>query len=142
MASIRQQIIDKIESRLGTILVSNGYETNIGNNVFPWLMTAPTSLPAAVFRDPTRDISVHNEAHLFTLSVEVEVFGAAGFTDDDIRKMVQDVVRAFGTDATWDGLALDTNLVSDCAVIDTQANAVKSGLIKFTVTYRGGQFSE
>lgn len=142
MASIRQQIMDKIESRLGTILVSNGYQTDIGNNVFPWLMTTPASLPAVVFRDPSRDVSAHREAHLSTVFVETEVFGTSGFTDDDIRAMIQDVVKAFGTDTTWDGLALDTNLVSDIFVIDTGTNAIKSGLIMFKVTYRGGQFSE
>lgn len=142
MASIRQQIMDKIESRLGTILVSNGYQTDIGNNVFPWLLTTPAILPAVVFRDPTRNVSAHMEAHLSTVSVDVEVFGAAGFTDDDIRAMIQDVIKAVGTDTTWDGLALDTELVSDSVVIDTQANAVKNGLITFKVAYRGGRFSE
>jgi hypothetical protein len=121
MASIRQQIMDKIESRLGTILVSNGYQTDIGNNVFPWLLSTPASLPAVVFRDMRRDVTAHIESCLSTVTVETEVFGAAGFTDDDIRAMIKDVVNAFGTDTTWDGLALDTDLVSDNVVIDTLA---------------------
>jgi len=52
--SIQRQIMDKIETRLATVLISGGFKTDIGTNVFQWKTKAWESqeMPGVSFKDP------------------------------------------------------------------------------------------
>ena len=72
--SIRQSIVESIIARLQTITVANGYETNLGSNVFDWKLSAVQegSLPCVALRDTNETIERRGGNHLHTLSNELE----------------------------------------------------------------------
>src|SRR3990170_3357246 len=55
--SIRQQIMTAIDTRLKLITITNGYETNAGNNVYEFwdIALEDDELPAIIWRDGAED---------------------------------------------------------------------------------------
>lgn len=148
---MRDQIMLAVENRLRDILQINGYNTNLGSNVFPWeLADIPdTSRPAVTCRDVSREIIQHVASHMHKLTIELEMFPLS--TDaapaDSIRLFIQDVVNAIGTDTTWGGLAITAHVIGDAFIVtdpltSPPAPAIKSGMITMVITYRGEEFSE
>ena len=118
--TIRQQIMDVLDARLKTILVANGYKTNLGQNVRQWDDEAlpdpaeePTKFPAIKYRDTddtTEDIAVG--LHLHTLPVEIEIIAVGGTAKTEMRKMIADVIQCIGADLNFSALAEDTKPIS------------------------------
>ena len=110
--SIRQQIIDKIDTRFKAIKTTGGYKTNIGNNVFDWLGRdlADTELDALIYRDKTNEvIGTEFGAISNRITLEIEIKTKSGsMTARQTRMMIADVYKAIGTDETWGGLAMFT----------------------------------
>ncbi len=141
--SIRQLIINAIDSRLKLITIANGYETNIGGKVFEWraVPVEEIDLPCIIYRDLSSVNSVLTIGiggyHESNLNIEVEVICAAGsVTPSTIRKMLADVIKAIGVDATWSGLASSTDPVSDAITIEQNEKIIGGANITFTITYR------
>jgi len=109
--SARQTVVDAIDARLKTILVSpGGYETNLGANVFAWRATpfTETELPGLAYRDldEANDISVGEWEHFLTLEIDIHVFDETDAMAE-LRAAIKDVVKAIGTDTTFGGLTQD-----------------------------------
>lgn len=115
--SIRQQLIGKIDTRFKAIKTTAGYRTNIGNNVFDWLDRdlAEKELDALIYRDRANDIEAETlELRDNRMRLEIEIkTKAAGATAARVREMIADVYQAIGTDDTWDGLAINSEPVSE-----------------------------
>jgi hypothetical protein len=117
--SIRQDIIDAIDTRLKTILISNGYNTDIGNKVFHWRNTNLTEaeLPGIIYRDPsTNEKEHHGVARGWVNKFQVEIVGfdtLAGTTPAQMRLITEDIYNAIDVDDLWGGLAHDTTPISD-----------------------------
>jgi hypothetical protein len=110
--SKRQDIIDAVKTRLGTIKVTGGYYSNLGNNIYEWRDTDSSpipvgNLPAINLKDS--DVDIYTEVigkwnHYMTLGFEIY---CTHLTDvaTEIRKLIADVLKAIGTDPKWGGLA-------------------------------------
>ena len=111
MANKRQQIMDAVKSRLQTITTVNGYNTNLGNNVYEWKETAfaENEMPGIDYHDSRceRFDGVLNRFR-WRLNVELEIATQDATAVSDVRKMIADVYKAIGTDDTWGGLAITT----------------------------------
>lgn len=110
--SIRQNIMTAVDGRLKIITTANGYNTNAGAHVFDWLDRdlADSELDAIIYRDKSNEISDSGFGTVInTVTVEIEVkTKSASTTAAQVRKMIEDVYKAIGTDDTWGGLALTT----------------------------------
>jgi hypothetical protein len=147
--SLRQQIVDAIETRAKTISVANGYQTAIGSHVFVWKLTpfGANEMPGVDIRDRSDAIdseglkgSVNVDNHDLTVAFEV-VCQSGRTSDDDVRKMIADVYKMIGMDPTWGSLALTTQLAGD-EITETQDEHVIAGAtITVTVLYRTNKYA-
>ena len=111
--SVHQQIVDNAAARLATILVANGYRTNLGtsaavNRAHPW----PTaSLPGVILRDTVLVGDQDTVDQVYNrLSIKLEIsargeLGAADGAGDVARAAIADVLDAIRADETFSGVA-------------------------------------
>lgn len=138
MADKRQQIVDAIRTRLGGILVANGYNTDIGLHVFEWKVRAfsESEIPGVTFRDTDPKIrELTGGMQEISLPVEFIVGAASGTsTMQVIRAAIEDVVAAINQDWTWGGLAWDTSI--DAIEAFAEHEGKLTGLAKIAVTVK------
>jgi hypothetical protein len=136
--SIRQQIIDAIDIRFKTILVTGGYKTNIGQHVFDWLDRdlADSELDALIYRDKHNEITSESfDTCTNRLQAEIEIKTKSATTAEQVRLMAEDVYAAIGTDESWGGLALGTDPSSDDIDIQQADKIMGSGKIVIFINY-------
>jgi hypothetical protein len=143
--NIRQEIIDALDARLKTILVANGYLTNLGQNVAEWDTTPhdPAGATLLEYRDEEagrEDVAVGVQDMILLVTLRVRTAGAAALTD--MRNMLADVCTAMHADPTWGGLAGDTVQAGAAMADKAQDKDVAAGFeVKFRIdytVYRGG----
>jgi len=112
----RQQILSALITRLQGILVSGGYETDAGRNVFEWPdveLSDEDEMPAIVVRDTQGPVERNtNATDLHTLTVSMECLAKGSAAPAEVRKVMGDVIKAIGVDLTFGNLAEDSNLTS------------------------------
>lgn len=109
--SIRQKLVDAVSARLEAILITGGYDTDIGQSVTWWRTRLdPDTLPAINCRD--RLLPPENKIRWKrTLIIEMEIFlSPESDPDEEMRKALADIETCVGLDVTWGGLADDTEL--------------------------------
>lgn len=143
--SIRQQIIDKIDTRFKAIKITGGYKTNIGNNVFDWLARdlADTELDALIYRDKRNEVSwTEFGAIANRITLEIEIKTKSGSTTaKQTRMMIEDVYKAIGTDETWGGLALITIPKSEEMDLEFSDKKIGSATITVEIEYATATWS-
>ena len=113
--SIRQQIMTAVDTRLKAMLVSGGYELDLGKSVHEW-----RSIP---FDDGD-------------LPAEIELILSGAAAPTDMRRAVADVVKAVGSDRTWGGLAFDTGYGEGESITVVQnERRVAGAILRFVVSY-------
>ncbi|RQW89937.1 MAG: hypothetical protein EHM79_02200 [Geobacter sp.] len=139
--SKRQQIVDAIETRMKTILTTGGYATNAGRNVFDWRITPipETELPAICIYDGDcaidyEETPVGLQGHFLIVDLVSDAKGSAARAD--VRKINADVVKAIGTDLTWGGLAVDTDLISHGLNMEQGDKPIGAGIVRIKIYYR------
>lgn len=139
-ASIRQQIITALDTRLKTILTSGGYNTNAGKQVFEYreYNFEVDELPALIYRDEDSQNIDSYEYHRHKLFIKIEAVVVGTTAAADIRKLIADVITAIGTDLTWGGLAEDTLPESEPINIVHESRKVAGATIGITIDYRTG----
>jgi hypothetical protein len=148
--SIREKLCAAVKARMQGISVANGYETELGENVFLWKGAdfAAEELPAMDIRDVRDDIdsaavSTRREHHRITFEVAVAV---ANGTDSmkTARKAIADIYKAIGVDRYWTvsgaRLAFDTDLKSDESGIEQRETTLAGAKVTFVVSYRTAKF--
>ncbi len=144
--SKRQKIINAVDARLKTILVTGGFETDLGKNVFAWRSEPlqASELPGLIYRDVSQEVSDDEAAigqHEYELTVEVEIIAQSGATTgSQLRKMIADVIKAIGVDITWGALAQRSNPVSDSINFEQAEKVIAGALVTFTIIYRTNQW--
>jgi len=135
MALVRQQIMDAVKARLQSITVTNGYNFNLGNNVYEWRVKplTMTTLPALAYRDVETDIELI-EAHRNRLNIEIEILNNSSIID--MRKMIADVYKAIGVDIQWGGLALNTYPRGDRIIREQEEQTITGAVINIIIEYR------
>ncbi len=148
--TIRQQIINAIDVRLKTILVSNGFKTNLGLNVFEWRVTELTEaeLPALIYRDTESAVgdsppeSFDRQRQLLDIEIDVVVSGSTA--PADLRKAIGDVMVAIGSTREareWNDLAEDTIQGSESISIEHEERRVAGARLFFSIQYVSGIFN-
>ncbi len=142
MANTRQSIIDTIDTQLKTILTANGYDTDLGSNVFEWRQVPlqASELPALIYRDAMSETEIIVlDKHTHKLTLEVEVKTEPGAIDGTLaRKMIADVVKAIGVDHTWGALAIKTDPLNSEIIFDEggKEKIISGAIINFEIMYR------
>lgn len=136
--SIRQQIVDAILTRMQTILIVNGYETDLGNNVFEWRTTdlQESELPGLIVRDVSEDVAVRGGNHVCTLNIEVEAKASGTTSATVIRDIIADITKAIGTDINFSNLVQETEPVENESLGFEQKDKKFSGAtMRFNCVY-------
>lgn len=136
----RQEIVEAIKARLQTIQVVNGYDTDLGLNVFEWKVTAfaDTELPGVAFRDTEQTVAeLTGGFRNISMTVEFILGVAAGAsTPRIVRQGIGDVVRCIDSDSTWGGLAWDTAIQSDEMFMDHDGKLTGMAKVTAVVKYQ------
>ncbi len=142
--TVRQKIMDAIDTRLQTILIANGYKTDAGLKVFAWkdFGMDDADLPALVYKDIIDDpdqVTIGNVDN--TLLVEVTALAAKGSTSDEqIREMIADVIKAVGVDETWGDLAEFTLLPSASMEVEQLEKKIFGAQVDLRIEYQTARF--
>lgn len=137
--SIRQDIIDALDTRLKAIKVSGGYKTNAGLHVFDWLDRdlADSELDAIVYRDRTSNLQMESFSavvNMVRLEIEAKTKQASG-TARRLREIIEDIYKAIGTDETFGGLAHETLPAGEEIDIQQQDKIMGSAIINIEIAY-------
>ncbi len=144
--SKRQQICTAIDTRLKTILVSNGYETNLGNNVYEYWQVAleEDELPGVIWKDSAEtSVPLVSDTQDRLLTIELILQAAGSDAPKQLRKMIADIEKAIKTDGTgitWGGLAIDTDPInmSEAFEIEHKERRIGACKLNFIIKYRTG----
>lgn len=143
--STRQLIVDEIMATFREIKIDNGYNFDLGDEVYCWKSNPVESAKSFLLniKDTTDNVSLtpYNKSD-HTLTVVAELYARGGANKvEDIRKMMEDVNRAIGSNWTWDGLAIKTHVISnDIEDVEHVDRLVVVGRVTFAVTYRTDLF--
>lgn len=142
--TIRQQIIDVLTTRFATILIANGYKTDMGNNVTHWRAStadvAQAKLPHLGWEDANEDdldATVGQVDHLLSITCKISVK-----TEADIYKARADLIKMIGTDVFMSGLAGDTTLPVEQGDVHQGSKKIWTQEYKFTIEYPTDRFDE
>jgi hypothetical protein len=136
--SIRQQIVDEIDSRFKGI-------TAFGENVFGWRTNEldETELPALCYKDVSEESINSNFGYQdFWMTIEVVIVVEEGSVSaETIRNFIADVLVAIGMDITWGNLAMLTEPISDEIIVKEDSNVIAGARIAFRIQYRIKSFN-
>lgn len=136
-------VVQAVAARMATILVANGYETNVGQNVFVWKTDDfdEDTVPGMDIRDvQSVDQPQSPSIHTHRLTFEVRLVAASASSTDTVRKMIGDVYKAIGTDMKWGGLAVWTDWEQHKMQVNQLSRRVSGALVQFSVVYRTNAF--
>lgn len=137
--SIRQQIISSVDTRFKTILTTNGYQTDIGANVFDWRAEAleDSNLPALIYRDIQCSTEISNiSSYTHKMTVEAIAVVANDTPVAIIRQIIADIDEAIGVDDRWGNLAVLTERISDESGIEIDDKKYAGCRITMVITFR------
>lgn len=140
--SKRQIILNAIDTALKTIKIANGYETDLGNNIFEWREEPlqESELPAAIWRDTDEPVEFTIGAHEHKLTVEIELYAVGPTSPTILRKLIADVVKLVGANLTWSGNAEDTKPQTEDIKTEKESRRIAGALVKFEVIYTTNRF--
>lgn len=146
--TIPQRIVNAVKSRFEGITIANGYRSDIGNKVTVWrtVQFEPGDKGLDI-RDKGGPFSqVLSNVHEHELNLEAQIATSGTESDEDLRKMVADVIQAIGAQTNghngryWnDGsvnLAVNTELVDDSRGVRQNEYIDGDAVVKFKITYR------
>lgn len=139
-AARRDGIVAAVVTRLKGILVSSGFQTDAGRNVFLWRTTplGANEVPGCIVRDPDRRVTYEysDTVRDYEMSIEVVGVGSPG-NPDDLGAVGDDIYKALlEGDRTFGGMVNDITPETDEKVYDHQAQRIGALLVRFKVRYR------
>ncbi|HEY0545316.1 MAG TPA: hypothetical protein VGC91_08080 [Pyrinomonadaceae bacterium] len=140
--TLRQKLVDKVVARMRTILISNGYQTDLGGKVEEWLTHCDEGEGAQLgVCDLNNDPELSEKYALDQtnkLKIQLRVMGAQN--PAELRKMIGDCQTAVKKDPRWDGMALQTIPGQDGFMIPSESFQVAGAAIEFTIEYLSNTF--
>lgn len=135
---IQQLIVDKIDTRFKTILVANGYATNIGQHVNWWKESplAIADLPGMNLRDRDESRALGCAIYDRTLNIEIEASVSGSDSPETARLIEADIEKAIFVDDTWDGLAEISDITGSKKEAEQKQNRVAKARVMMEVQYR------
>lgn len=134
--SKRQAICDAMEVLLKTILRANGYNVDLGSNVYSWrdANLPSANLPALIYRDEQNTVAQTFGNQIHSLGVALEIYAETNV--EGMRAMIADVTKCIGTDLTLGGLCADITPLADESIRIEHANKRVFGiLLKIVIQY-------
>ena len=142
--TIRQQIVEAVTARFQTILVANGYKSDLGKNVNRFRNVQhkpiePEELPALNLMDLKDELeAMASGRHKHHLNFEAHLFTQGSASDDTVRdSLIADIYKAIGADIyfTTSGvrLAFETTPVDDELVIEQLGKVIGGAIVRFKV---------
>lgn len=139
--SVRQSIVTALDTRLKTILIANGYQTNLGNQVEAWRSRDLEKGEAyfLTYRDTTNpktqeEVAIGTHEHALTLELEALVVGGTSAATG--RKMISDLLKALGVDKTLGGVVpYGLSVDSDELVVDKGTKTFSEVKVVVTAPY-------
>ena len=133
--SVRQQIIDKLDTNFNLISIANNYSFDIKGHVYEWrdLALNDNELPAIIYRDVFDGTSDEDEQE-HELTVEVVLFAVGTASPAAVRAMIVDILTNFK-------LIMQENFVSGARHINNEMDVehikkrYAAAVLTFTVTY-------
>jgi len=139
-AARRDGIVAAIVNRLKGILVSSGFQTDAGRNVFLWRTTplGATEVPGIIVRDPDRRVTYEYSDTVRDYEMSVAVVGVSSpGNPDDLGAVGDDIYKALlEGDRTFGEMVNDITPETDEKVYDQQAQRIGALLVRFKVRYR------
>jgi hypothetical protein len=132
-----KQILDEFKARMQTVLIANGYKTDMGSNIFVQKDTPFTDDEIEgmdITYSDTPEQVIGREIH----RMDIECLCALSGNDTmaNVENAKADVVTAIGTDRTWDGLAEETGIVTaEKAAVAVGENIYAGTRVRFTIEY-------
>jgi len=149
--SKRQKIVDAIVARMQTILVTNGFATDIGTRVEDsqtnW---DQNQLPAiSIFDMPANAEAAPNPANtrhtVWTQPIQTRVYLEVGTDAKNARKAIKDIWQAVRSDPQWtlsgEKVAMFTTPISEGFVYPPDSFEIVGVAVEFNVTYITGKFN-
>ena len=155
--TIRQQIVDRFESKLQSIATGAGYQTNVGQSVHEWRSSPfmQNELPALIWRDLDEPVEEHTrfaQRHQRALHMQVEIVGSGTTSPAEYRKLLADVEKAIKSgqleDGTWwadengEGLALRTRPRMSRLVVEQESLKIAGGFYECFIDYVTRDFDQ
>lgn len=138
--TIREQILTALKARLESITVTNGYNTDSGDNVFRVQpIVNAEDLPALTITDEAEQVRLQYGAHNATLRVIVsaidkrdEVYGGSEMAN----LLLGDVIKCvIGGDRTYGGLAVSTEYTQSQPTFPESGGEVTVIGVEFDIVY-------
>lgn len=143
--SLRQRIVDAVISRMQTISVVNGYQTDLGATVEDWPrrfdeaeLEALAAHAAIGVYDLTADSKkehVESGDTMHRLPFQIRIFAARSVTPRNLRRMIADVILAIGVDQTWGALAITTWPGRNGFVVPSESFEISGTAIEFEIQF-------
>lgn len=148
---LRQRIVDTVLARMATILISGGFKTDGGTNVFDWQEFALDMgrFPEGVytFRDMDND-PIQATVGLVDnfLQCSVTAYAPPGSTSKaQGRLMIADFIQMVFADETWGGLAFDTQIPDEEPEFEQLAEEQWAATLPFIIEFttpRGSAYAQ
>ena len=142
MATIRQQIVDKVVARFRGISKRAGFATDIGQRVFATRPVKPTAAETTRGVLNIWDLEQEHKVgpvsgvHEYLLTISVFLAYEGADAAEVIRTVLSDVAMAIGAGPTWDGLAVESTPLKDEYQLN-QANDLTGDVrYQFKIRYR------
>ncbi len=135
----RQDIISAVDTRMKAILVTGGYETDLGENVIEYQLHPPDpdELPFLSYRDTGADsIDRDNVYEYKKLNLEIGIKVSSSTALSDVRKYIRDVLKAVKADLSWGKNAYETVYEGDTISAQQEENVFADVLIKIGIYYQ------
>lgn len=131
----RQNIIDRIRTLLSQIKVTNGYETDIGINVFEWRENPveTSKLPAVYIRDKSVQYNENFGTLDCVMALELEVFCTGSTSHSYLRKALKDISGVM-TEDNIPGV-FRVYIIDDSMDVEQQENIIGSMNISYGIQY-------
>jgi hypothetical protein len=144
MATIRDQIMIAMKTRLETILISNGYETDLGGSITEWRTDdiQESEVITGNITDASEDTAPRGFNDENTLPVEIEIKTTGVTMITTMRSALGDVVKAIGTDPTISSLVQNMSRGSNTSVgVDQKSRKYCSSVISYEMKYLTKRFN-
>lgn len=142
--SIRQQIIDILIARFATILISNGYKTDLGNNVTHWRtsrsIVPQSNLPHLGWEDADEDeddVTIGQVDHALEITCKISAQSL-----DNVYAARADLIQLIGTDVKMSGLAGNTTPPVEQGSAEQLSKQTWAQEYKFIIEYPTDRFDE
>lgn len=134
---IQQQLIDAIDTRFKTILVANGYATNIGQHVTWWKESplAIGNLPGMNLRDLEESRIPGCGIYERSLSLEIEASVSGADSPKTARLIEADIEKAIFVDNRWGGFASNTEILAAKKEAGHKQNKVAKIILSIEILY-------